>query len=297
MFTKETPQDTFFLKKKSINCNGNMLNLDEPLVMGILNLTPDSFFDGGKHSGEAAIVHHVKQMLSDGASIIDVGGYSSRPGTKEVTEKEELERVLPIIKLLKQEFDEIVISIDTYRATVAEQAVQQGAAIVNDISAGNMPARASSDGDNKMFDVLADLKVPYIMMHMQGTPQTMQQNPSYKNVTHEVIKFFAEKLELLYKKGINDVILDPGFGFGKTLEHNFQLLNELEHFNLFELPVLVGVSRKSMVTKPLNIKKQEALNGTTALNAFALTKGANILRVHDVKEAKQVVQLFNWMQK
>jgi dihydropteroate synthase len=167
--------------------------------------------------------------------------------------------------------------------------VQQGAAIVNDISAGNM--------DNKMFDVLADLNVPYIMMHMQGTPQTMQQNPSYKNVTHEVIKFFAEKLELLYKKGVNDVVLDPGFGFGKTLEHNFQLLNELEHFNLFELPILVGFSRKSIITKALNIKIQEALNGTTALNAFALTKGADILRVHDVKEAKQTVELFNWMRK
>jgi dihydropteroate synthase len=289
MFTKETPQDTFFLKKKSINCNGKMLNLDEPLVMGILNLTPDSFFDGGKHSGEAAIVQHVKQMLSDGAVIIDIGGYSSRPGAKEVAEKEELERVLPIIKLLKQEFDEIVISIDTFRATVAEQAIKHGAAIVNDISAGNI--------DNKMFDVLADLNVPYIMMHMQGTPQTMQQNPSYKNVTHEVIKFFAEKLEVLYKKGVNDVILDPGFGFGKTLEHNFQLLNELEHFNLFELPILVGFSRKSMITKVLNIKTQEALNGTTTLNAFALTKGANILRVHDVKEAKQTVELFNWMRK
>lgn len=289
MFAKETPQDTFFLKKKLINCNGKMLNLDEPLVMGILNLTPDSFFDGGKHHGEAAIVHHVEQMLNDGAGIIDVGGYSSRPGAKEVIEKEELERILPILKLLKQEFDEIVISIDTFRATVAEQAVINGAALVNDISAGNM--------DQKMFDVLADLKVPYVMMHMQGTPQTMQENPNYKNVTHEVIKFFAEKLELLYKKGVNDVILDPGFGFGKTLEHNFQLLNELDHFNLFELPILVGFSRKSMITKALNIKKQDALNGTTVLNTFALTKGTNILRVHDVKEAKQVVQLYNLMKK
>lgn len=289
MFAKETPQDTFFLKKNSINCNGKLLNLDEPLIMGILNLTPDSFFDGGKHSGEASIVNHVKQMLEAGASIIDIGGYSSRPGAKEVTENEELERVIPIIKLLKEEFDEIVISVDTFRATVAKESIKNGAAIVNDISAGNM--------DNQMFDTIANLKVPYIMMHMQGTPQTMQQNPIYNNVTQEVMDFFAKKLDILYKKGVNDVVLDPGFGFGKTLEHNFQLFNELSDFKLFELPILVGVSRKSMITKVLNIKTQDALNGTTALNAFALTKGATILRVHDVKEAKQTVQLFNMMEK
>lgn len=289
MFTKETPQDTFFLKKKSINCDGKLLNLDEPIVMGILNLTPDSFFDGGKHHDEAAIISHVKKMLVDGAQIIDVGGYSSRPGAQEVTEKEELNRVLPIVKLLKQEFDEIILSIDTFRAEVAQQAIKNGAAIVNDISAGNM--------DKTMFDVIANLKVPYIMMHMQGTPQTMQQNPNYKNVTNEVMNFFTKKLELLYKKGINDVILDPGFGFGKTIDHNYELLNHLDDFKLFELPLLVGVSRKSMITKALNIKASEALNGTTALNAFALTKGATILRVHDVAAAKQVVELYKFMKK
>ena len=289
MFTKETPQDTFFLKKNSINCNGKLLKLDEPIIMGILNLTPDSFFDGGKHSGQANVVNHVKQMLEAGASIIDVGGYSSRPGAKEVTENEELERVIPIIKLLKEEFDGIVISVDTFRAKVAKESIKNGAAIVNDISAGNM--------DDKMFDTIADLKAPYIMMHMQGTPQTMQQNPIYNNVTQDVMDFFAKKLEILYKKRVNEVVLDPGFGFGKTLEHNFKLLNELDDFKLFELPILVGVSRKSLVTKALNIKTQDALNGTTALNAFALTKGANIIRVHDVKEAKQTVQLFNMMKK
>lgn len=289
MFTKETPQDTFFLKKKSINCDGKLLNLDEPIVMGILNLTPDSFFDGGKHRQEADIVNHVKQMLSDGAKIIDIGGYSSRPGALEVTEKEELNRVLPIINLLKQEFDEIIISIDTFRAEVAQQAIKNGAAIVNDISAGNM--------DKNMLETLADLKVPYIMMHMQGTPQNMQENPNYNNVTNEVMNFFTEKLELLYKKGVNDVVIDPGFGFGKTLEHNYELLNHLNDFNLFELPILVGVSRKSMITKALDIKASEALNGTTALNAFALTKGATILRVHDVAATNEVVKLFKLMKK
>lgn len=289
MFTKETPQDTFFLKKKSINCDGKLLNLDEPIVMGILNLTPDSFFDGGKHRQEADIVNHVKQMLSDGAKIIDIGGYSSRPGALEVTEKEELNRVLPIINLLKQEFDEIIISIDTFRAEVAQQAIKNGAAIVNDISAGNM--------DKNMLETLADLKVPYIMMHMQGTPQNMQENPNYNNVTNEVMNFFTEKLELLYKKGVNDVVIDPGFGFGKTLEHNYELLNHLNDFNLFELPILVGVSRKSMITKALDIKASEALNGTSALNAFALTKGATILRVHDIAAANEVVKLFKLMNK
>lgn len=285
MFTKETPQDTFFFKKKSINCDGKLLKLDEPIVMGILNLTPDSFFDGGKHREDAAIVHHVKQLLNDGAKIIDIGGYSSRPGAKEVSEKEELERIIPTIKLLKQEFDELIISVDTFRASVVTQAIKNGASIVNDISAGNM--------DTKMFDVISEMKVPYMMMHMQGTPQTMQQNPTYKNVTEEVMRFFSKKLERLYKMGVNDVIIDPGFGFGKTIEHNYQLLNNLEYFNLFDLPILVGFSRKSMITKVLNIKPEEALNGTTALNAIALTKGANILRVHDVKEAKQTIELLN----
>ncbi|MGE0560715.1 MAG: dihydropteroate synthase [Flavobacteriales bacterium] len=289
MFTKETPQDTFFLKKKSINCDGKLLNLDEPIVMGILNLTPDSFFDGGKYHNESAVINHVNQMLMDGAQIIDIGGYSSRPGAQEVTEKEELNRILPTVKLLKQEFDKIIISIDTFRAEVALQVVKSGASIVNDISAGNM--------DKNMFETLADLKVPYIMMHMQGTPQTMQQNPSYNNVTNEVMNFFTEKLDLLYKKGINDVVIDPGFGFGKTLEHNYELLNHLDNFRLFELPILVGFSRKSMITKALDIKSTEALNGTTALNAFALTKGATILRVHDVAAANEAVKLFKLMMK
>jgi dihydropteroate synthase len=289
MSIKETVQDTFFLKKKSINCDGKIVNLDEPLVMGILNATPDSFFDGGKHTDGKSIVAHVKQQLADGAAIIDVGGYSSKPGAAEVSEKEELNRVIPIINLLKQEFKDIVISIDTFRSQVAQEAIKHGAALINDISAGEL--------DKNMFDVVAELNVPYIMMHMQGTPQTMQKNPTYRNVTKEVMNYFAEKVNVLHQKGVNDIILDPGFGFGKTLEHNYQLLRELNHFNCFELPILVGVSRKSMITKALNISSKDALNGSTTLNALALTKGANILRVHDVKEANEVVQLFNLMEK
>ena len=288
MSIKETVQDTFFLKKKSINCGGKILNLDEPLVMGILNATPDSFFDGSKHSNEKSIITHVKQQLADGAAIIDVGGYSSRPGAAEVTEKEELERVLPVIQLLKQEFKDIVISIDTFRSQVAQEAVKHGAAIINDIAAGEM--------DSRMSDVIAELNVPYVMMHMQGTPQTMQKNPTYQNVTKEVMNYFAEKVNVLHQKGVNDIILDPGFGFGKTLEHNYQLLKELNYLNWFELPILVGLSRKSMITKALNISSKDALNGTTALNTLALTKGAKILRVHDVKEANEVVQLYHLMQ-
>lgn len=289
MSIKETVQDTFFLKKKSINCDGKIVNLDEPLVMGILNATPDSFFDGGKHTDEKNIIAFVKQQLADGAAIIDVGGYSSKPEAAEVSEKEELNRVIPVIRLLKQEFKDIVLSIDTFRSQVAQEAVKHGAAIINDIAAGEL--------DNKMFDVVAELRVPYIMMHMQGTPQTMQKNPTYQNVTREVMDYFIEKTAILRQKGVNDIIIDPGFGFGKTIEHNYQLLRELNHFTIFELPMLVGVSRKSMITKALNISSKEALNGTTILNTLALTKGANILRVHDVKEANEVVKLFKLMEK
>lgn len=289
MSIKETVQDTFFLKKKSINCGGKILNLDEPLVMGILNATPDSFFDGGKHTDEKNIIAFVKQQLADGAAIIDVGGYSSKPGAAEVSEKEELNRVIPVIRLLKLEFKDLIISIDTFRSAVAREAIKNGAGLINDISAGEL--------DNKMFDVVAEFNVPYIMMHMQGTPQTMQNNPTYQNVTREVMDYFIEKTAILRQKGVNDIIIDPGFGFGKTIEHNYQLLRELNHFTIFELPMLVGVSRKSMITKALNISSIEALNGTTILNTLALTKGANILRVHDVKEADEVVKLFKLMEK
>jgi dihydropteroate synthase len=285
MLSKETTQDTFFLKKNTINCKGKLVNLDELAVMGILNLTPDSFFDGGKHNNEQIIVDEVKKMLDDGASIIDIGGYSSRPGAANVSEPEELNRVVPIVELLVNKFPEIIISIDTFRSEVAKQTVKAGAAIINDISAGNM--------DEKMFATVKELQVPYIIMHMQGTPETMQENPTYNNVTLDVIDFFAKKVNKLNKLGVNDIIIDPGFGFGKTVEHNYELLNNLEQFEILEAPILVGFSRKSMINKVLNTTPKEALNGTTTLNTLALSKGANILRVHDVLEAKQVVQLYN----
>lgn len=287
MLTIETTQDTFFLKKNTINCKGKLLNLDELVVMGILNLTPDSFFDGGLLNNNQEIIEKVQKMLSDGATIIDIGGYSSRPGAAEVSEKDELDRVIPIIKLLIKQFPEIIISIDTFRSNVAKQAINAGAAIINDISAGNM--------DANMFATVKELQVPYIIMHMQGTPQTMQEKPTYKNVTLEVIDFFAKKVNELNKLGINDIIIDPGFGFGKTIEHNYELLNHLADFEILELPVLVGFSRKSMINKVIKTTPQEALNGTTTLNTLALSKGAKILRVHDVLEAKQVVDLYKKM--
>ena len=287
MLTKETTQDTFFLKKSTINCKGKLVNLDELLVMGILNLTPDSFFDGGLHHNEENIIAQVQKMLDNGATIIDVGGYSSRPGADEVSEDEEIQRVVPVIELLTKQFPEIIISIDTFRSEVAKQAINAGAALINDISAGEL--------DTNMFTTVKTLQVPYIMMHMQGTPATMQNEPSYTNITHEVIDFFAKKVNDLNCLGVNDIIIDPGFGFGKTVEHNYELLNQLNQFEILDLPLLVGFSRKSMINKVINTTPQEALNGTTTLNTLALSKGANILRVHDVLEAKQAVDLYKKM--
>ncbi len=287
MFTKETPQYTFFLKKNTINCKGKLLNLDELHVMGILNLTPDSFFDGGSHTNEKLVVEKVQQMLNDGATFIDVGGYSSRPGAADVSEAEELNRVLPVVKLLAKEFPDILISVDTFRSNVAAKCVEAGAAMINDISAGEL--------DAQMFETVKALQVPYVMMHMQGTPQNMQQNPVYENVTLEVLQYFAKKINQLNQLGVNDIIIDPGFGFGKTVEHNYELLNHLEDLRITELPILVGFSRKSMINKVLHTTPQEALNGTSVLNTLALSKGANILRVHDVLEAKQAIELYKKM--
>lgn len=287
MSFSETPQDTFFSKKNHIRCKGKILNLDECLVMGILNLTPDSFFDGGQNNELTEITKKVEKMLSDGASIIDIGGYSSRPGAIEISEDEELKRVIPVIKHLTNEFPEIVISIDTFRSDVARKSIEVGASIVNDISAGEM--------DKNMYKTVAELQVTYIMMHMQGTPQNMQQNPNYNNVVTEVLSYFETKIKQLKELGINDLIIDPGFGFGKTVEHNYELLQQMERFNELNAPILVGFSRKSMINKVLGTTPETALNGTTALNTLALTKGANILRVHDVKEAKQAVDLYHKM--
>ncbi len=272
-----------FCKKTTLNCHGQLLDFSTPKVMGILNITPDSFHDGGINLNKSDIIRNTEKMLKDGADIIDVGGMSSRPGAKQITVNEELERVIPAIKSIVKAFSNAIISIDTYRSEVLSAAVSEGASIINDISAGAF--------DCNLFETVARLKTPYILMHMKGTPLNMQENPVYKNVTLEVTGFFIEKLALLKKAGVNDIILDPGFGFGKTVEHNYELLKNLADFNIFGLPVMAGISRKSMICKPLKISPADALNGTTALHAVALMNGANILRVHDVKEAKQVIEL------
>lgn len=269
---------------KYINVNGELMDLSVPQVMGILNVTPDSFYAGSRQQTEADIAMRTRQIIEEGASIIDVGAYSSRPDAVNISKEEEISRLRFGLDIIKKISPEAVISVDTFRAEVAEICVKEyEAAIINDISAGEM--------DENMFDTVARLNVPYIMMHMKGTPQNMQNTPYYINLQKEVFNYFAKKVEQLKLLGVKDIILDPGFGFGKTLEHNYELMNHLEDFRVFELPVLVGVSRKSMICRLLNIKPDEALNGTTALNCVALLKGANILRVHDVKEAVQVVKI------
>jgi dihydropteroate synthase len=267
----------------SINCNGTLIDLSAPKVMGILNCTPDSFFDGGKYHNSAAIVNQVEKMLSEGATFIDVGAYSSRPGAKHISEEEELNRILPVIKLLISEFPSVLISVDTFRSQVAEQCIHQGACIINDISAGEM--------DTTMFSTVAKLQVPYIMMHMQGTPQNMQQNPTYTNVVTDLLYYFSKKITELHKLGLNDIITDVGFGFGKTIEHNYQLLKHLALFKNLETPMIAGLSRKGMLYKPLGITAESALNATTAANTVALLNGSSILRVHDVKEAVEAVKI------
>lgn len=267
----------------TINCKGKILNFDSPIVMGILNITPDSFYDGNTLFSDKDMLLRAEKMLKDGASIIDIGGYSSRPGAKEISTEEEINRIVNPIKLITKEFPESIISIDTFRGKVAQEAIHCGASIINDISAG--------DDDATMFDVVKQNQVPYIIMHKQGTPKNMQDSPQYKDVVGDVFKYLINKVNELNKMGINDIIIDPGFGFGKTISHNFELLNNLKNFELLNVPVLVGLSRKSMIYKPLNSSPNEALNGTTALNMAALQNGANILRVHDVKEAMECVKL------
>ena len=267
----------------TINCNGKLIDLSSPKVMGILNITPDSFFDGGKYSNDEAIISQVEKMLNDGATFIDIGAYSSRPGAKHISEEEELNRIIPVIQLLVKEFPNIIISIDTFRSTVAKQCIKNGACIINDISAGSL--------DPEMFSTIAKLQVPYIMMHMQGSPQNMQNNPTYTNITQEVLHYFSTKISELRALGVNDIITDVGFGFGKTIDHNYELLKNLPLFKNLEVPMLAGISRKSMLHKPLNINAEEALNATTSANTIALLNGANILRVHDAKEATQAIKI------
>ena len=269
----------------TINCKGKLIDLSTPKVMGILNMTPDSFFDGGKFKDEAEILNQVETMLNEGATFIDIGGYSSRPNADDVSEHEELNRVLPVVKLILKHFPETVISIDTFRSNIAKQSIEAGAALINDISAGKL--------DNNMFSTIGKLGVPYIMMHMKGNPKTMQQQTQYEDLTKEVIAYFAERIAAAHAAKINDIIIDPGFGFAKTTEQNFELLNKLELLQLIDKPLLAGISRKSMIYKTLNSTSEDALNGTTALHMVALQKGAKILRVHDVKEAMECVKLYN----
>ena len=268
----------------TINCKGKIVVIDKPLVMGIINATPDSFFEGHLNKTEAGILALATQMIADGADMLDIGGQSTRPGSKRITTAEELERVLPVIKIIHQNFPETILSIDTYCSKVAAAAVAAGASIVNDISAGSM--------DNQMLDTVAGLKVPYVCMHMQGTPDTMQKAPDYTDITKELLDFFIAKIEQCKKAGIMDIIIDPGFGFGKTIEHNFSVLKKLQVLSMLNKPILAGLSRKSTVYKTLETTAATALNGTTVLNTMALTNGAAILRVHDVKEAKEAVTLF-----
>ena len=274
--------------KMTINCKGTLIDLTSPKVMGILNITPDSFFDGGKYKNEKEILDQVAKMLKEGATFIDVGAYSSRPGAKPVSETEELQRIVPVIKLLVKHFPDIIISIDSFRSKVVEESIKAGAAIINDISGGIL-------GD-EMFNTAAKLQVPYIMMHMQGTPENMQANPVYKDVVVEITSFFAKQLVKLRQLKVNDVIIDVGFGFGKTINHNYELLQNLALFKSLEVPVLTGVSRKSMLYKLLKISPKEALNATTVANTIALLNGTSILRVHDVKEAMEAINIVNQLQ-
>lgn len=271
-----------------INVNGSLLDLSQPRVMGIQNVTPDSFYAGSRTQTEAEIVRRVKQIVSEGAAIIDIGAYSSRSNADNVSAREEMERLRMGLKILFEIQPDAVVSVDTFRADVARMCVEEyGVAIINDIAAGEM--------DANMFHTVAALNVPYIMMHMQGTPQSMQQHPHYDNLLKEVFLYFARKVQQLRDLGVKDIILDPGFGFGKTMEHNYELLSHLEEFRIFELPLLVGVSRKSMIYRLLDITPQEALNGTTVLDTICLLKGADILRVHDVKEAVETVRIVQAM--
>ncbi|MBL7702198.1 MAG: dihydropteroate synthase [Ferruginibacter sp.] len=270
---------------KGINCKGKLLNLEEPVVMGIINATPDSFYEGHLKSNTDEIIALAGKMIQDGAAILDIGGLSTRPGSKPVSVQEETDRVLPVIRAIHHHYPEAVLSIDTYNSEVASAAVNAGAGIINDISGGEL--------DEKMLQTVAALNVPYICMHMQGTPETMQQSPAYANVVKEVLDFFIAKTAACHKAGIKDVIIDPGFGFGKTIEHNFQLLKNLSVLSITNRPVLAGLSRKGTIYKTLGKTAAEALNGTTVLNTIALLNGASILRVHDVKEAIEAVKLFN----
>ena len=273
------------MKEKSINLNGRLLSLKSPVIMGILNATPDSFYAGSRQATEAAIAQRIETILTEGGTIVDIGGYSSRPDAAEVTEADEWQRIEPALKRMQKDYPDVPVSVDTFRAAIARRAVEEyGVAMINDISGGML--------DAQMFETVASLQVPYILMHMRGTPQTMQQHTDYDDLMEEIMLYFAQKVRTLRQLGVNDVILDPGFGFAKTLGQNYELMRSLAEFSLhFETPLLVGISRKSMIYRLLNTTPEESLNGTTVLNTYALLNGADILRVHDVKAAAEAIEI------
>ncbi len=280
-----TTANKFLKRKNTITLNGRILDLSSPIVMGILNVTPDSFFDGGKYKTEKKVLKRAEDILEQGGSVIDIGALSTQPGSQAISTKEEIDRLLPAVKAVKKSFPEAFVSIDTYRSWVALKVIEDcGPCMVNDVSGGNFDAH--------MFDTIGKLDVPYILMHMQGTPLKMQEDPEYEDIIKDISLFFTERVKRLTKAGVKDVIIDPGFGFGKTLEHNYELLNRLDSFKVFQLPLLVGVSRKSMIYKLLGNNPEEALNGTSVVNTLALMGGTDILRVHDVKEAIEAVRVF-----
>jgi len=282
-----TTTATKFLKRKnSINLNGQLLDLAKPVVMGIINVTPDSFFDGGKYKTEKKVLKRAEEIQTQGGAVIDIGAVSTQPGSEGISTKDEIERLLPAVRAVKKEFPDAFISIDTYRSWVALKVIEDcGPCMVNDVSGGNF--------DVNMFDTIGKLRVPYVLMHMLGTPVKMQNNPEYGDIIRDISMFFTEQVKKLTKAGVVDVIIDPGFGFGKTLDHNYELLNRLDSFKVFQLPLMVGVSRKSMIYKMLKITPEEALNGTSVVNTLALMGGADILRVHDVKEAVETIRILD----
>ena len=269
----------------TINCKGELIDFSTPKVMGVLNITPDSFYDGGRYTNDKELLNQTEKMLTEGATFIDVGAYSSKPGATHISEDEELKRIIPAITAILKEFPKTIISIDTFRSNIAKETIANGAALINDISGGTL--------DEKMFETIAMLKVPYILMHIKGTPQNMQKNPTYENITTELISFFADQIFKLHQLQIKDMVIDVGFGFGKTIEHNYELLKNLKLFKNLDVPILAGVSRKSMLYKPLGLSPKVALNATTSANTIALLNGANILRVHDVKEAVAAINIVN----
>ena len=267
----------------TINLRDKLMNFSVPKIMGILNITPDSFYDGGRYNSKEKIQRQIEKMIISGADVVDVGGYSSRPGAKDISIEDELNRVIPVIEIIKKKFPETIVSIDTFRSRVASEAIISGADIVNDISGGNL--------DSNMFQTVSKHKVPYILMHMKGNPENMMSKTNYENVTKDVCKYFSQRIKKAHSCGINDIIIDPGFGFSKTTQQNYELLNNLEFFKEFQRPIIIGISRKSMIYKTLNTTPEKALNGSSVLHTISLMKGANILRTHDVKEAVECVKI------